>query len=162
MEIKETVKPAFSVIGKEGFGNTLAGNQWIISLWQDANLHFMEVFDVAKKDELDHLSGFWGAMTDESRSFQPWKDLKEGYYLAGVEAIDDATIPEGWVKWMIPSFKYLFVRVEENYMEVMDYVLNYHLKGHDLQLVGAIQEYLCPEENGQLYLFFPIERMTAK
>lgn len=161
MNIIEITKPAFFVIGKEGYGNTVEGNQWIIDLWQDANQHFLEVFDLASRDEQDHLRGFWGAMTDSTRSFLPWKDLREGYYLAGVEVFEEAVAPKSWTKWQIPSFRYLSVKVEDSYQEVMDYVLHYYMKANGLSLSGAIQEHMNPEENGQLTLFFPIQRITA-
>ena len=66
MKIEKISKDSFVVIGKEG--STLDGNGFIQRLWQDANTHFDEITDLAKKDESGCLVGVWGAMTDFSRS----------------------------------------------------------------------------------------------
>ena len=34
-----------------------------------------------------------------------------------------------------------------------------YLRSRGLTLAGAVQDYHCPEENGRLYLFFPIQRL---
>lgn len=53
--------------------------------------------------------GFWGAMSDESRSFRPWThQFTRGLYLAGVETYADAVAPEGWTKWVGSENKRLF------------------------------------------------------
>lgn len=42
-----------------------------------------------------------------------WEDnFSKGLYLAGVEVIDDANPPKGWVKWTIPSYEYMFTKME--------------------------------------------------
>ena len=69
MNIDVISKPAFSVIGKEG--STADGVGFIQGLWAEANAHFDEVAHLAKRDENGIPVGFWGAMTDFSRSFQP-------------------------------------------------------------------------------------------
>ena len=99
MNIIEITKPAFFVIGKEGYGNTVEGNQWIIDLWKDANQHFLEVFDLASRDEQDHLRGFWGAMTDSTRSFLPWKDLNDQDYQTEVIASDVERLYLRYADW---------------------------------------------------------------
>lgn len=59
----------------------------------------MEVFQhLAKKDENGNIRRIWGAMSDFSRSFNPWEDFNKGFYLAGVECNDDAEAPNGWAK----------------------------------------------------------------
>ena len=58
------------MIGKEG--STRDGDGFIRRLWQDANSHFDEIADLAKRDESGNLIGIWGVMTDFSRSFKPW------------------------------------------------------------------------------------------
>ena len=72
MKIEKRVKPSFSVIGKEG--STSDGHGFIQKLWHEANIHFNEVQPLAKKDENGNLAGFWGAMSDFTRSFQPWEE----------------------------------------------------------------------------------------
>ena len=108
MKIESCIKESFSVIGKEG--STEDGAGFVQNLWADANSHFAEVAHCAKKDENGNLVGIWGAMTDFSRSFQPWEDgFRKGLYLAGIECPEDAQSPEGWTKWTVPGFAYLRV-----------------------------------------------------
>ena len=83
MKIERCKKEPFIVIGKEGA--TTDGTDSIQKLWNDANSHFGEVAHLAKKDENGNISGIWGAMSDFSRSFQPWEGFNQGLYLAGVE-----------------------------------------------------------------------------
>ena len=154
MEIKKCVKEAFSVIGKEG--STKDGGGFIQKLWADANSHFDEVASLAKKDEHGNLIGIWGAMSDFSRSFSPWEDnFTKGLYLAGVEVREDAEAPQGWVKWMLPSYEYVYIKNESQntFADGIGY-----LKENKFNLVGAVQEYNCPED-GQGYIFFPIRTL---
>lgn len=67
----KVIKEKFVVIGKEG--STLDGEGFIQKLWDDANSHFSEVAHLAKKDANGGIVGIWGAMSDISRSFKPWK-----------------------------------------------------------------------------------------
>ena len=68
----------------------------VCGLWDEANSHFGEIAHLAKKDEDGNISGIWGAMSDFSRSFQPWEGFQKGLYLAGVECNEDAKAPDGW------------------------------------------------------------------
>jgi predicted transcriptional regulator YdeE len=131
----------------------------IEKLWNDLGAQYKEIAIFAKKDDHGNAVGFWGAMSDETMNFLPWKELKEGYYMAGVEVGDRIKAPKGWEKWMIPAFAYLYARVDNNYQEVFDYVIHDYIPQKGFHLVGAVQEYNCPEENGQLYLFFPIKKL---
>jgi predicted transcriptional regulator YdeE len=154
MEIKKCIKESFSVIGKEGSTND--GKGFIQTLWADANSNFAEVAPLAKKDEKGNLLGIWGAMSDLSRSFSPWEDnFTKGLYLAGVEVANNAQAPQGWVKWTIPSYEYIYVKNESQniFTEVIEY-----LKENNIKLVGAAHDYNCPED-GQGYIFFPIGRV---
>lgn len=153
MEIRKCIKEAFSVIGKEGSTNDGAG--FIQRLWADANSNFAEVAHLAKKDESGSLVGSWGAMSDFSRSFQPWEDgFSKGLYLAGVEVEDGAQAPEGWIKWVIPGFEYLCVECDHEtvFPEMIAY-----LQEHDLSLAGAVHDFTCPQ-TGKNYMFFPIRK----
>ena len=156
MEIKKCTKEAFSVIGKEG--STSDGEGFIQTLWADANSHFGDVAALAKKDEKGNILGIWGLMTDFSRAFKPWENFTKGLYLAGVEVVDGAEPPPGWVKWTAPSYEYLYVKTAGKYAEVFSDVLCY-IQENDLRLAGAVFDYVCLEENGQLYLFFPIRKI---
>ena len=134
MEINRCVKESFSVIGKEG--STMDGSGFIQRLWEDANSHFQEIEYLAKRDGNGAICGIWGAMSDLSHSFKPWEDnFTKGLYLAGVEAKDGEEAPEGWTVWRIPGYEY------------------------GLELSGAVHDFICPEENGQGYMFFPIRRL---
>jgi predicted transcriptional regulator YdeE len=154
MEIKKCVKESFSVIGKEGSTND--GKGFIQKLWTDANSNFAEVASLSKKDEKGNLLGVWGAMSDFSRSFNPWEDnFTKGLYLAGVEVMDDAEEPQDWVKWTIPAYEYVYVMNESQntFTQVIEY-----LKENNIKLVGAVHDYNCPED-GQGYIFFPIRKI---
>jgi len=108
VDIQKCVMGSFSVIGKEG--STEEGNGFIARLWADATEHFAEVEPLALKDAQGRPVGFWGAMSDLSRSFLPWQDnFSKGLYLAGVQCKSDALAPAGWVKWTIPAYEYLYV-----------------------------------------------------
>lgn len=156
-EIKKCIKSSFSVIGKEGSTND--GNGFVNKLWENANNRFNEIEGLAKKDENGNILGIWGLMSDFSRSFKPWEDnFTKGLYLAGVEVIDDAEAPDTWIKWTVPAFEYLYIKVDKEYNEAFSYVLNY-MDNNIIKLAGAVFDYNCPQENGQLYLFFPIKRL---
>lgn len=154
MEIENYIKESFSVIGKEG--STGDGADFIQDLWTEANSHFAEVARLAKKDEGGNLVGIWGAMTDFSRTFQPWEErFSKGLYLAGVECWDDAQAPDGWTKWTIPGFEYL--RVKCDCVAVFPEMIAY-LEEHNLTLAGAVQDFTCPR-TGINYMCFPIRRL---
>jgi predicted transcriptional regulator YdeE len=154
VEYNRCIKESFTVVGKEGA--TTAGAGFIQNLWEEANGHFNEVAHLAKKDDKGNIVGIWGAMSDMSRSFQPWEDgFTKGLYLAGVECVDDAEVPNGWTKWVIPSYEYIYVECEsENtFAQVIDY-----MEKNDITLVGAVHDFTCPE-TGKNYMFFPVKLM---
>lgn len=154
MEINRCTKASFVVIGKEGA--TTDGEGFIQKLWADANGHFHEVADLAKKDENGNLLGIWGAMSDLSRSFLPWEDgFTKGLYLAGVECVDDAEAPAGWTKWVIPGYEYLWVECEgeATFPQVIKY-----MEENQIPLIGAVHDFTCPE-TGKNFMFFPIGRL---
>ena len=151
MKIKKCIKEAFVVIGKEG--STMDGDGFIQQLWSDANSHFSEVQSLAKKDENGNLAGIWGAMSDCSHSYKPWEDnFSKGLYLAGVECVEDAEAPEGWAKWTIPGYEYLYTEVENGntFSDMLDY-----MNANSIALAGAVHDFTCPS-SGKNYMFFPI------
>ena len=157
MQPQTIIKPAFLVIGKEG--STTDGPGFIQRLWADANSHFEEVAHLAKKDESGNLVGIWGAMSDCSRSFNPWEEnFSNGLYLAGVECEDSARPPDGWTKWIIPGFEYL--RAECTTDTTFPDMLQY-LHDHDLSLAGAVHDFTCPK-TGKQYMLFPIRRIEEE
>ncbi len=153
MKIENCIKQSFSVIGKEG--STEEGQGFIQRLWADANSHFGEVAALAKKDENGDLVGVWGAMTDFSRSFNPWDDFCRGLYLAGVECEDGAEAPEGWVKWTVPGYEFLRVKVEgdDTFSKMIAY-----LEEKNIPIVGAVHDFTDPK-TGENYMFFPIRKL---
>ena len=153
MKIESVIKKSFTVIGKEG--STREGNGFIKKLWEDANSHFSEISHLAKRDADGNLAGVWGAMSDMTRSFMPWDNFKEGLYLAGVECRDGTDEPEGWKRWVIPSYEYLRVERENDgtFSEMIAY-----LRERNIPLAGAVHDFTCPQ-TGRNYMFFPIRRM---
>lgn len=154
VKFEKCIKESFIVIGKEGSTND--GDGFIKKLWKDANSHFDEVSHLAKKDGSGNILGIWGAMSDFSRSYKPWEDgFTKGLYLAGVECSDDSEAPEGWTKWIIPAYEYLYVENYGNgaFSSAIDY-----LRGSNISLAGAIHDFICPE-TGKEYMFFPVRRL---
>lgn len=153
MKIEKCIKESFVVIGKEG--STLDGEGFIQKLWTDANSHFEEIQHLVKKDKNGNIIGIWGAMSDLSHSFDPWEDFNKGLYLAGVECNDNAQAPNGWTKWIIPGYEYIYVEYENNdtFLKTIKY-----LKDNSISLVGAVHDYTCPK-TGKNYMFFPIRKL---
>lgn len=155
MEINRCKKDSFCVIGK--LGSTNGGIGFIQKLWDEANAHDEEVKELAKKDESGNACGIWGAMSDFSLSFKPWEDnFTKGLYLAGLEVEDDAAVPEGWTKWTIPAYEYIYVKCDGE--DTFSKVLNY-MNDNSIELAGAVHDFYCPIENGQAYMFFPIKKL---
>ena len=154
MKIEKMIKESFTVIGKEG--STADGPGFIQALWQDANEHFDQIEALAKRDEQGNLIGIWGAMSDPTRSFQPWGEgFSRGFYLAGAECRDGAEAPEGWTKWVVPGYE--FLRVENEGPETFTEMIRYMEENH-LSLAGAVHDFSDPR-TGKGYMFFPIRRL---
>ena len=153
MKIERTSKGSFTVIGKEG--STSDGEGFIQRLWQDANSHFDEIADLAKRDGQGNLVGVWGAMSDMSRSFRPWDDFSRGLYLAGAECRDGAEAPEGWVKWVVPAYEFLTVEheSEHTFPDMMQYMTE-----NGFTLAGAVNDFTDPK-TGKNYMYFPIRKL---
>lgn len=153
MKIEKCKKESFAVIGKEGSTND--GEGFIGRLWEDANTHFEEISHLVKKDENGNICGIWGAMSDFSRSFMPWEDFNRGLYLAGAECENDAEAPEGWTKWVIPGYEYIYAECEGEgtFADIIRY-----LKDNNISLVGAVHDFTCPQ-TGKNYMFFPIAKL---
>ena len=104
MEIEIIDLPVITIIGKEGLCTT--ENNVVQQLWQEANSNFNEVATLGMKNPDGTYVGFWGAMSDESKSFRPWThQFTRGLYLAGIETYADAIAPEGcWGCHPKPAF----------------------------------------------------------
>jgi len=94
-------------------------------------------------------------MSDFSRSFNPWEDFSKGLYLAGVECNDNAEAPDGWTKWVIPGYEYIYVECEND--DTFPTTIKY-LEDNDIPLVGAVHDFTCPQ-TGKNYMFFPIRKL---
>lgn len=153
MKFEIRKKERFTVIGK--LGSTEEGEGFIQRLWQEANAHFDEVAPLAKKTEDGGFAGFWGLMSDKALRFLPWEnDFSEGLYLAGVETVDSAEPPEGWVKWVSPGYEYLVAEAGPTaFTQALEY-----LKDNGLELAGAVYDYTDPK-SGAGYQFFPVRRL---
>jgi len=160
MDVKLVVKKSFSVIGKEGQGLAAESGLWLPPLWQAANENFNEINGLAKLDENGQLVGIWGAMSDVNHKFERWSE--SGKYLAGCEVVDEAIAPNGWTKWIVPSYQYALVKcTQDTYGEVFNYILQEYLPQNDFQVVGAVHEYYAPNGvQGDLYLYFPIHKLA--
>lgn len=156
MRIEFVKLPEIAVIGKEGFC-TSEDNQ-VQKLWNEANAHFDEVAALGMRYPDGTYVGFWGVMSDESRSFLPWTDeFKRGLYLAGIETYLDSCPPEDWKKWIMPARTYLVTEVESsNYSQIFDEVISQIIPSKGLKLTGAVCDYTEPN-TGKNKLFFPVE-----
>lgn len=154
MNVEHCTRPAFTVIGKEG--STQDGEGFVQRLWADATAHFDEVAHLARRNADGSFAGFWGAMSDLSRSFRPWTDsFSQGLYLAGVECEDDAEAPAGWTKWTVPGYRYL--RAESDGPDAFPQMIEY-LNRQGLSLAGAVHDFTDPA-TGKNYMYFPIEKL---
>ena len=154
MNIERCEMSAFAVIGKEGSTND--GEGFIGRLWEDANGNFGEVAHLAAKDDNGNLLGIWGAMSDMSRSFQPWEDgFTKGLYLAGVQCELDKEAPEEWTKWVIPAYEYLYTECDAP--DTFPRVIRY-MEENGIPLAGAVHDFTCPE-TGKSFMFFPIRKL---
>ncbi len=158
MEIKMIDLQAITVIGKEGL--CTAEENIVQQLWQEANSHFDEVAALGMKNSDGTYVGFWGVMSDESKSFRPWThQFTRGLYLAGVETYADAAAPEGWAKWVMPARKYIVADVEpDRYGEIFNEVINNIISEKGMKLAGAVCDYTEPA-TGKNKLFFPVESL---
>ena len=153
MEYQYCQREHFCIIGKEG--STRDGADVVRKLWEQANGNFDQIAHLASCTD-DGTPAVWGAMTAFSRTFQPWENgFTEGLYLAGVEVSADAKPPEGWVKWTVPAFSYVYAKADapDAFAQGLTY-----LAEQGFTLCGAVQEYYCTAEGGQMYLFFPVSR----
>ena len=152
--MERIVKPAFAVIGIEG--STKDGPGFITGLWNVANSRVGEVSHLAKTNPDGTLCGIWGAMTDMSRSFQPWEaDFSRGLYLAGVEVHDDAQPPRGWTRWDVPGYEYIRLERDNQFCFARGLAL---LRDEGLSLAGAVHDFTDPA-TGTGYMLFPIRRL---
>jgi predicted transcriptional regulator YdeE len=148
--------PEITVIGKEGL--CTKEKNVVRDLWAQANSGFGDVADLGMKNADGSYTGFWGAMSDETMSFMPWTDdFTRGLYLAGIEVYQDAAVPAGWVRWVLPARKYLVTEVDpDSYQETFRYVISRLIPELGMKLAGAVCDFTEPS-TGRNKLFFPVE-----
>lgn len=72
-----------------------------------------------------------------------------------MECEDDADAPEGWTKWIIQGYRYIYA--ENDGTDVFYDVMGY-MEDNRIPLVGAVHDYSCPQ-TGKNYMFFPIRKL---
>ena len=87
------------------------------------------------------------------------KVIKEKFVVIGkegstLEGIDNAEAPDGWTKWIIPSYEYIVV---ENHKGAFEETIR-KMNEHGISLVGAVHDYTEPT-TGKDYLYFPIREV---
>ena len=73
-------------------------------------------------------------MSDFSHAFNPWEDFDKGVYLAGVECREDAEAPDGWTKWIIPGYEYIYIEFEN---DSTFYLFIFIVSSRKFLLIGA-------------------------
>lgn len=154
MDIKRCTKESFAVIGREG--STLDGKNFIQKLWDDVDSHFNEISDLALKDIDGNILGRWGLTSSFNHDMKPWEEnYRRGFYLAGVECKIDADAPYGWTKWIVPSYEYIYVEIEnkDTFIKTI-----FYLEENNIPLIGGVNKYYSPITKKD-YLFFPIKKI---
>jgi len=67
----------------------------------------------------------------------------------------DAEAPEGWTKWVIPGYEYLYAERDSDpaFADVISYMQENHLS-----LAGAVHDFTCPK-TGKNHMFFPVSKL---
>lgn len=67
----------------------------------------------------------------------------------------DAEASEGWTKWRIPGYEYIYAACEsdDTFATVMAY-----MKENGISLVGAVHDFTSPQ-TGKSYMYFPIRKL---
>ena len=71
-----------------------------------------------------------------------------------MECIDNAEAPDGWIKWIIPSYEYIVV---ENHNGAFEDTIK-QMTEEGMSLVGAVHDYTDPA-TGKGYMYFPIREI---
>lgn len=156
MEAQIRSKPAFSVIGIEGSGNSNEGPKWIKPLWEQAHKRRGEIQHLIKLD-----GEAWGLMSATDEYLAAWKD--QGKYLAGWEMNGDARPPNGWSVWKMPEHTYVVVACTmATYGEAYKYILQQFLPREGYVRAGAVHEFYPKEfqdvEKDTLHLYITVKK----
>lgn len=170
MGVKIIEKPEFYILGKSKTGLTKESYLWIPPLWESLQNSFSSIKDLILKDVKGKPHGIWGAMSDDTHHYLPWRNVAAmcdpsiklsgetyGMYIAGYEAKPGIHVPKGWDYWCIPAFKYATIEYDsDHYNDMLKYMLRTYLKEKGYTLAGAIHE--C-YKNSKMYLYVPIEKL---
>ena len=152
IDMEYSILPAFTAVGIEG--STKEGDGFIAKLWSAANSRFSEISDGVLLNADGQPDGIWGLMSDFSRSFLPWENgFKEGLYLAGAPCRPDYIPPEGFSKWTVPAYEYVYIPAESEKSFSLGLEL---LKNSRHSLAGAAFERYVGKN---CYLYYPIKRL---
>ena len=155
IEIKECHFEAFSVIGV--VGDDSAGPGYIGKLWQEINTKGKAILHLAKKDDDGSIMGAWGLMNDETLSFlPPGQKTAKTVYMAGIEVEDDARVPKGFAKWVVPASDYLYAPAGRNKLDTMKSILQY-AEEHEWMPASCAFDFMPPES--EMYLFLPVKKV---
>ena len=89
-------------------------------------------------------------MSDITGTFQRWGE--QGKYLAGCEVVDNSIAPTGFIKWVIPSYKYAVIKCNQNtYHEKFGYMINEFMPNNDYILVGAVLNIMILLKQREIY-----------
>lgn len=154
MKLRHIELPDITVIGREG--STEDGPEFIEELWEEANEHFPEIADLARKNLQGKLVGIWGAMSSLDRSFRPWEDnFTKGLYLAGADCKPGSEPPKGWTKWVLPASEYVYVPNDGDASFMGGISL---MAEEGLTMCGAAYDFTDPV-TGKMYIYYPIRRL---
>ena len=156
MEVQIKTKPAFTVLGIEGYGDADKGPEWIKPLWDQAFNRFDEIKALVKSDQ-----EAWGLMSATDEYLASWK--KEGKYLAGWEVEPGTKPPEGWTIWDVPEQTYAVIACTmATYGEAYKLVIQQFMPKEGYEQAGAMHEFYPKEfqdiKKDTLYLYFPIKK----
>lgn len=51
--------------------------------------------------------------------------------------MDDVEAPDTWIKWTVPAFEYFYIKVDNEYGEVLSHVLDY-MENNNIKLEGTV------------------------
>lgn len=151
-------QPPVWILGKAAFCAPQSAGETIAGLWRRANEEFAAIAPLILRGETGAPLGLWGAMLDENLAFHRWGP-GGGWYLAGCQAGADTAAPPGWTRWSMPGYRALCARVPEAqnaqaFKETLD-----RLHSMGLALCGAVQERYDPSLPGEVWLYFPVEKI---
>ena len=122
MGIEEITLPAIDIVGHYAQGRVDSYKHWTSKVWQACVEDFLSVSRIIKRNGMN-VAGVWGLRRNKLTEWTTWgQDL--GAYMVGFELKEPINeIPEGWIRWQVPSYKYIVAKTsKENYDKVYEYI----------------------------------------